>query len=75
MPEPSTVHKLLVHFIQTVYGPSWFNIKREKSFVEAPQLTYKMVQAAKSAKAGEWRREGLICLRECFAAQCLLLLA
>ncbi len=79
-----TVHKLLVHFIQTVYGPSWFNIKREKSFVEAPHLIYKMVQAAKSAKAGDdgdgrvssvlesvLQRSAFCCLPEIFLAALL----
>ena len=46
-PQPSNVLRLLVKFIQSVYGPSWFKIKREKSFVKAPKLIHEMVLATK----------------------------
>jgi hypothetical protein len=45
--EPTGVHKLLVQFIQTIYGPFWFKIKAEKSFTKAPKILFDMLQAVK----------------------------
>jgi hypothetical protein len=71
--------KTLVSFIQTVYGPFWFKIKKEKSFVTAPQILHGMAQAAKAIDDDSGtistivvkdilQRNGFCCLLENFLA-------
>jgi hypothetical protein len=80
-PAPSNVHRLLVQFIQRVYGPSWFKIKQVQSFVKAPQLVHEMVQAAKAIDDSDGtifsvlklvlQRSAFCCLHENFMAALL----
>ena len=35
----------IVKYIQTVYGPSWFAIKKSRDFTDGPKLIFQMIQA------------------------------
>nr|XP_047146113.1 uncharacterized protein LOC124818986 [Hydra vulgaris] len=41
---PSRELKIFVEYIQTVYTPMWFNIKKSKSFTEGPKLIFQFIQ-------------------------------
>jgi hypothetical protein len=78
---PSSVFTLLVKFIQTIYGPFWFKIKKEQSFVKAPQLLHEMLVEVKAIDDDEeqvskilkeaLQRNAFCCLPENFLASLL----
>nr|XP_047138771.1 uncharacterized protein LOC105846338 isoform X2 [Hydra vulgaris] len=41
---PSRELKIFVEYIQTVYTPVWFNIKKSKNFTEVPKLIFQFIQ-------------------------------
>jgi hypothetical protein len=46
--EPSDVLRLLVLYIQRIYGKVWFQVKRETSFTKGPSFLFGIIQEAKS---------------------------
>lgn len=43
--KPTKVLQDLVEFIQKVYGPGWFVLKQQQSFVKGPEILFSMIQA------------------------------
>jgi hypothetical protein len=46
--EPSDVLRLLVLYIQRIYGKVWFQVKQEKSFTKGPSILFDIIQEVKS---------------------------
>jgi hypothetical protein len=45
---PSDVLRLLVLYIQRIYGKVWFQLKQEKSFTKSPSILFDIIQEGKS---------------------------
>jgi len=77
---PTDTLRLLVKYIQAVYGKVWFRVKQEKSFTRAPQILFDMMQDVKKIDTNSTlsnivapvlRRNAFSCLGENFLASLL----
>jgi hypothetical protein len=77
---PSDVLKLLVQYIQRVYGKVWFRVKAAKSFVQGPAILFDIIQDVKAIDQNQvvsdivfpvLERNAFCCLPENFLASLL----
>jgi hypothetical protein len=78
--EPSDVLKILVQYIQRVYGTVWFRVKAAKSFIQGPEILFGIIQDVKAVNQNKvisdivfpvLERNAFCCLPENFLASLL----
>lgn len=78
--EPTKEMRMIVLYIQRVYVPVWFSVKKAKSFLEGPKILFEMIKSVKEIDSGNvisdivfpvFQRNAFCCLGENILASML----